>query len=159
VKAVDTAEKRITVDVRGRTMTVDASSDKVGFRRYAPDSIHFADAKPSEFAAIKVGDQLRALGDKDAEGTKIKGEEILFGTFRNIAAQIVSIDPATNEIKVTDLDAKKPLVIVVAPDSNMRKMPEMMAQMMAARNQRLQAGGGTPGGAGVGPAAQGGAAR
>ena len=33
-------------------------------RRYAPDSIKFGDAKPSSFGELKVGDQLRALGDR-----------------------------------------------------------------------------------------------
>ena len=39
-------------------------TDKTEMRRYAPDSIKFADAKPSKFTELKVGDQLSALGDR-----------------------------------------------------------------------------------------------
>ena len=62
------------------------------FRRYAPDSVRFSDAKPGSFADLKVGDQLRVLGEKNADGTRIKAEAIVSGSFRNIAGVIKSID-------------------------------------------------------------------
>src|SRR6185295_12013889 len=44
-------------------------SDNLDMRRYAPDSIKFSDAKPNKFEELKVGDQVRALGNKSADGT------------------------------------------------------------------------------------------
>ena len=55
------AEKKATVTV----------SDGTGFRRYAPDSVKFADAKKSSLAEVNVGDQLRARGQKSEDGLKV----------------------------------------------------------------------------------------
>ena len=35
--------------------------------------------------AIHVGDQLRARGTKNADGTEMDAEEVVSGTFRNIS--------------------------------------------------------------------------
>jgi Cu/Ag efflux protein CusF len=143
VKAVDAAAGKIEIEVRSgmpgtppKAMTVQAS-EKTTVRRYAPDSVRFADASPSKLAEIRVGDQLRARGEKSADGNRLTADEIVSGTFRNIAATIVSIDTASNTLTVTDLDAKKPLKVRVQPDSSLRRMPEMMARFLA---MRLNAG-------------------
>lgn len=117
-------------------------------RRYAPDSIKFEDAKPSTLAEIRTGDQVRALGDKSPDGTKMTAEEIVSGSFKEIAATIISIDPSANEMKVTDLATKKPVTVKINPESNLRKLPAQMAQMLAARNRPPEADGrgGRPGG-------------
>lgn len=145
VKAVDTAAGKIEIEVRSgmpgappKPMTVQAS-EKTIVRRYAPDSIRFADASPSKVAEIRVGDQLRARGEKSPDGNRLTADEIVSGTFRNIAATVVSIDIAANTIAVNDLDAKKPLTVKLQPDSSLRRMPEMMARFLA---MRLNAGDG-----------------
>ncbi len=104
-------------------------------RRYAPDSIQFADAKPSTLAEIKTGDQVRALGDKSEDGTKMTAKAIVSGSFKEIAATIVSIDAANHSMLVTDLANKKRVTVKINPDSNVRKLPAQMAQMLAARNR------------------------
>ena len=63
------------------------------FRRYAPDSVKFADALPSSFAELKVGDQLRSLGNKDAAGTRVEAETIVFGSFVMAGGPVTAIDP------------------------------------------------------------------
>jgi transcription antitermination factor NusG len=103
------------------------------FRRYAPESVRFSDAKPSSFSDLKVGDQVRVLGDKT--GDTVAAEAIVSGVFRNFAATVVSVDANAGEIKVTDLQTKKPVIVKVNSESLTRKMPPMMAQMMAARRQ------------------------
>ena len=51
-----------------------AVTDKVAMKRYAPGSIpKYAEAKPSKFEQVQVGDQLAARGDKSADGTTISG--------------------------------------------------------------------------------------
>ena len=56
-------------------------SDKTEMRRYAPDSIKFSDAKPSTFVELKVGDQLRALGDREPDGTHFTPQKVVTGAF------------------------------------------------------------------------------
>ncbi|HVS83522.1 MAG TPA: hypothetical protein VHE60_17465 [Pyrinomonadaceae bacterium] len=122
-------------------------TDKVLMRRYPPDTIpKYSEAKPSKFEEVKVGDQLRALGDKSADGTHLTAEEVLFGTFKIVGGTVTAIDAATNQIKINELQTKKPLTIIVKPDSVLRRFPENAATMF---------GGMGPGGpgAGAGPGA------
>jgi len=114
-------------------------------RRYAPDSIKFADAKTAKFEELKIGDQLRALGDRNPEGTQFTAQKVVTGAFRNVGGVVTSIDASTGEIKVNDLQTKQPLTIVVKQDSVLRKFPpaDQMGAMMMARGGP----GGAPGGA------------
>jgi hypothetical protein len=131
VTAVDAAAKTVTLKVGARTVTVE-TSDKTEYHQYAPDSARFSDAKPSDFATIKQGDQMRVLGNKSPDGT-VQAEQVVFGAFRQLAATVVSIDAAAGVMTVKDLATKKPLTIKVNSDSTMKKLPEMMAQMLARR--------------------------
>jgi hypothetical protein len=127
-----------------RTLTIQPSA-KTDYRRYSADSARFSDTRPSSISEVKPGDQMRVLGDRSPDGNTISAERIVFGTFRQIAATIKSIDPASGEIKVTDLAGKKPLLLKVSPDSTMRKLPEMQARMLARRYAPGgQAAGGPP---------------
>jgi hypothetical protein len=160
VTAVNPATKEVTVTASTpegpKPLVVEAAGEKVVFRRYAPDSVKFADAKTSSFAELKIGDRLRALGERSADGTRFKPEEIVSGAVRQLVGTVTGIDAATNEIKITTQD-KKPLTIVVNQDSNLRRLPPMMAQMLAARAAGGAAGGGAGNGQGRGAGGGGGA--
>jgi hypothetical protein len=145
VTAIDAAAKSLTIKAGTRTYTVQPT-DKTDYHRYSLDSAKVNDAKASTFPEIKTGDQVNVLGNKTEDGGTIHAESIYAGTFRQIAATIVSIDAATGEMKVTDLATKKPLIIRVNADSTMKKLPEQMAQGLARRYQ----GGGRAGGDGAG---------
>jgi hypothetical protein len=132
VTTIDSAAKTLAIKSGSRNFTVQAS-DKTTYHRYSPDSAQFADAKPSALAEIKVGDQLRVLGNKGEDGTSIQAEKIVSGSFRQIAATITAINPATGELTVKDLATKKPLTIKIDPTSMMRKLPEQAARMLARR--------------------------
>src|SRR5689334_962904 len=112
VSAVDPAAKTITLKAGARSYTVQLG-DKTVVRRYSADSAKPADAKASTLAEVHVGDQANVLGNKNADS--IAAEMVYAGAFRQIAATINSIDPATGEMKVTDLLTKKPLIIRVTP--------------------------------------------
>ncbi|MBV9211034.1 MAG: hypothetical protein JOZ52_10415, partial [Acidobacteria bacterium] len=140
-----------------RPITISAS-DKAVFRRYAPDSVKFSDAKPSSFSELKVGDQLRALGDRSADGTHFAPEEIVSGSFRMVGGTITAINAAKNEITINNLQTSQPVTIVVNKDSLMRRIPPEMAAMIAQRQAQQGAGGGAPAGGGGRPPAQGGGA-
>ena len=99
------------------------------FRRYS-GSVKFKDARISSFAELKVGDQLRALGEKNADGTRYVAQEIVSGTFRTIAGKIVSVDPATREVKITDAQTQKPLSVVVIDDSMLRRLSPDLVKLL-----------------------------
>ena len=81
----------------------------------------------------KLGDQLRARGDRNPDGTELNAQEIVSGSFRNIAGTVISTDAAANTLTVTDLKTKKPVTVKLTQDSQFRKLPAMMAQIIAAR--------------------------
>jgi Domain of unknown function (DUF5666) len=162
VTALDAAAKTATIKVGQRTLTVQPS-EKTAILHYSLDSARFNDAKPGTFAEIKVGDQMRVLGNKTEDGATILAEKILSGTFRQLAATITSINAQTGEILVKDLATKKPLTIKVETDSTMRKLSDTMAAMLARRynpSGQQGAGGGAGSGRGTGgpPAGAGGGA-
>ena len=152
VMLVNASTKEITINTHGRdakTVVVDASA--AGFRRYAPDSVRFADTKPSSLADVQTGDTIRALGDKNEDGTRFKAEELVSGSFQTIAAVVVSADPSSGEVRVTDLQTKKPVIVKTNPSSMLRRLDERTAGMLA-RRMRGDAGGGPGGPGGPSPA-------
>lgn len=156
VMLVNTSTKEITINTHGRdakSVVIDASG--TAFRSYAPDSVRFADTKPSSFANVQPGDTIRALGDKNEDGTRFKAEELVSGSFQTIAAMVVSVDPASGEVKVTDLQTKKPVTVKTNQSSMLRRLDERTAGMLA-RRMRGDAGGpggpSGPGGPGAAPA-------
>jgi len=136
VKAIDPASGTVTLSTgaagSGKTITVRVSKETI-VRRYAPESVRFQDAKPATVEQIKSGDQLRARGALSAEGTELSAEEIVFGSFRNIAGTVTAIDSADNTLSVMDLITKKPVNVKITADSQLRKVPPMVAQRIAIR--------------------------
>jgi hypothetical protein len=149
VKAVDSAAGTATISVSGfggsKTVVVHASK-ATGIRRYAPDSMKFDDAKPSTLQEIQPGDQLRARGNRSADGTELVAEEIVTGSFRSVAGIVNSVDASAGTINVQDLVSKKAVQIKVTPDSQLHQLPPEFAQRIAMRLKAAMAG--TTGGAG-----------
>jgi co-chaperonin GroES (HSP10) len=115
-----------------KSVTIHVSKSTI-FRRYSPDSVKFDDAKPSTLDQIHAGDQLRGRGVRSADGTELTAEDVVSGTFRNIAGTVASIDAGNNTISVMDLATKKPLTLTIAMDSQLRKLPAAVAQRIALR--------------------------
>lgn len=157
ITALKPETKEITISSRSgaaQQSIVIPVSEKVEMRRYAPDSIKFADAKVAKFEDLKVGDQLRALGDRDPAGTQFTAEKIVTGSFRNVAGVVTAVDATTGELKINDMTTKQPLTIVVKQDAVLRKFPsaDQMGGMMMARGGPGGAPpGGAPSGAGQSP--------
>ena len=144
VTAVNPAAKTIVIRAGRGQYTVEAAA-VTELLRYAPDSAKLADAKPGTLGDIRVGDELHVLGDKNADGTAIKAEKVVSGSFRQIAAMIDAVDVAGGTLRVKDLAAKKAplLVLKIAPDTVIRKLPEQMAAFLARRyNSSAAAGAG-----------------
>jgi hypothetical protein len=163
VSAVDPATGTITISTgtgaTAKTVAIHTTKYTV-LRRYAPDSVQFDDAKPASLDQIKPGDQARARGTTSADGSEFAADEIVSGTFRNLAGIITAIDASAQAITLTDLISKKPVVVKITAQSQLRKIPAQMAQMIAFRLKGAGAGAGAAGSAaGAGGASgQGGAA-
>jgi hypothetical protein len=146
VSAVNAETKEITINTRTpegpKPVVIAAGGPAVRLRRYAPDSIKFADAKPSTFEEVKAGDQLRAKGERTADGSRLTAEEVVTGSFRTTLGTVKAVDAAKNEITIEQASDKKALTVVVRPDSVLKQFPADLATMM---------GGGAPGGPGGAP--------
>ena len=165
VKSVDSGAGTVTIG----TMTAAGNKDVVVqiakatvLRRYAPDSIKFDDAKASTLAEIHPGDQLRARGTRSADGATFAADEVVTGAFRNISGLISEVNAGGGTLTLTDLATKKTVEVKVTADSQLRKLPQPMAQRIAMRLKGMtpegaQSANGTngsagPGNAGPGPA-------
>ena len=136
VNAVDPTAGTLTISVTtlaGSKKVLIQTSKKTIVRHYAQNSVKFDDAKPSKLADIHPGDQLRARGNKNADGTEFTAEEVVSGSFRNIAGTVTATNAADNSITVMDLLTKKSVVVKVTADSQLRKLPQMVAQRIAMR--------------------------
>lgn len=111
------------------TVTIDG---RTKFKRYAPDSVKFADAKSSSLQEVTVGDQLRARGQKSEDGQKVAAEEVVFGTFLTKAGSITAINTEAKEITMKELGTGKPLVVKLTSDSQLKKMPDSFGGMFGA---------------------------
>lgn len=151
VSAVNAETKEITINTRTpegpKPVVINAGGPSVKLRRYAPDSIKFADAKPSTFEEVKAGDQLRAKGDRSEDGSKLTAEEVVTGSFRTTLGTVKAVDAAKNEITIEQQD-KKVLTVVVRPDSMLKQVPADMASMLSGGGAAGMGGHGAPAGGG-----------
>ena len=136
VSSVDSASSVINVSLPSagekKTVSVHLSKDTI-LRRYALDSVKFDDAKPAPLDQIKPGDQLRARGTRSADGAGFTADEIVSGTFRNIAGTISAIDASAGTITFQDLLSKKSVTVRITSESQLRKLAPPMAQRIAMR--------------------------
>lgn len=125
ITALNADKKEISVQSRSRegvgTITIQAS-DSTKFFRYAPDSLDIKNASRSSFAGLKAGDQLRALGETDANGTRFNADEIISGLIGRTGGQVTAINPAANEITVKNIQTGQTMTVAVGPNSMLRRV-------------------------------------
>ena len=105
-----------------------------------------------------MGDQVRALGEKSADGARFAAEQVVSGSFRTVGGTVKAVSPDTHEIKIEVLGSKQQLTVVINSDSMMRRIPPQIAMFIGRAAQGGGAGGaGGPGGPapGGGPQASG----
>ena len=102
-----------------------AVTGKTKVRRYAPDSVKFADAVASSVAEIAAGDQLQARGKKSGDGSRITAADVVFGTFLTKLGEVMAVHPERHEIEIQDLMDKTPLVVRISPDTRLKTIPGM----------------------------------
>ena len=144
VESVDAASGDLVLTsgagVLAKTITVHTTKATI-LKRYAPASVRYDEALIEPIDAINAGDQLRARGEKNANGTEIAAEEVISGYFRNIAGTITSLNAAGASLVVKDLATKQQITIHITAETQMRRLPEMMARMLAMRLKGTTGGG------------------
>jgi len=144
VKSVDPALGSIEIASGAKSVTVRVTPQTI-VRRYSGDSVRFADAKVSTIAEIHKGDQLRVRGTKTADGTVITADELVTGMFKNYSGLLSATDATAGTVTLKDLKTGKTVTVAVGPNSDVRRIPPMLAERVAARMK-----GGAPGGAPMG---------
>lgn len=145
VASVNTQTNQVTVEVRGLTGTTNlvlTPKPNANFKRYAPNSIRFDEAKDSNLEEIKAGDMLRALGDKSSDGASFAAEQIVTGAFQTVAGTVKSVDAEKNEVVITDLNTKKEVTVMLTGAVLLKKFPAEQAERMAGMQMAMNGGGG-----------------
>jgi hypothetical protein len=152
VASVDQAAGKLNITERtasgAKPVTV-TTAQTTEFTRYSPVTPNTPVA--SELMQIQPGDHVRIIGTKSEDGSAIAAEKIYSGAFRTINGTIDSISPDGKSITVKDLATKRPVEVTLNDQTEIRKLPPMLAMMLARRfnpNFRRGQGGAGPQGAG-----------
>jgi hypothetical protein len=140
VVSVDAARKLIVVQARGRegaeAVTVDASG-AARILRYAPDSMRPADAVAGSLADVRAGDNVRATGERSADGATFKAEEVLTGSFTRFAATVTSVDAAAGSLVVKEEQTGQAVTLAFGARSSLRRVTPEFEQAVAERAERF----------------------
>lgn len=145
ITAIKPETKEITVlartpDGQGRQVTINAGGPQVRFLRIAPDSLSLKDAVPGSFAALQLGDQLRATGERSADGAHFTAEEIVSGSILRVGGTVAGVNAAANEITLNAQPGGQPVTVTVGQRSQLRRIPAETARTFE-RERAAQAGG------------------
>jgi Cu/Ag efflux protein CusF len=145
VVSVDAAKRQVVVQTRGgregqEPVTVDVSG-AARVLRYAPDSMRPADAVAGSLADVRVGENIRATGERSADGATFKAEEVLTGSFARFVGSVASADAQRNELVVKTDDGGSVRLSFGARSSLRRITPEFeqaLAKQRAEAEQRRE---------------------
>lgn len=137
VTAIDAGTGQVTLKA-GRAadapaLTLATAGRAVAFRRYAPDSVKFSDARPSSLDELRVGDEVRALGARDTASGGVLAEQVVFGSFRVVSGAIKSVDAAHATLVLRDDESQSDITVAVGPDARVRRLPPEVAARLAGR--------------------------
>jgi hypothetical protein len=146
VTRVDPARREIVVQSRTREGSEDVTITAAGdarFMRFAPDSIRPADARQSTLGELRVGDQLRATGERSGDGTRFAAQEIISGTFARVAGQVASVDAGRGEVTVKSEQTGETFTVNVGRNSVLKRVSaeasEAFEQRRGARREERRA--------------------
>ena len=139
ITALNPEKKEISVQSRSRegvgTITI-LAPEGTRFFRYAPDSMDIKDASRSSFAGLKVGDQLRALGDTNEDGTRFTANEIISGLTARSGGQVTAVNPGSNEVTIKNNQGQTITVAFGARSTLRRVSAQDVASLEASRPAR-----------------------
>jgi hypothetical protein len=136
VKSVDAAAKHVVISARGgfgppKDVTLDATGT-VEYLRFSLDTGKY-EPSTAGLTPIQTGDMVRVIGQKNADQTEIKLEGIESATLRSLPITVRSVDTAAGTIAATDLTTKKPITISVKADTQLKRLDDQTALLMARR--------------------------
>jgi hypothetical protein len=147
VLAVSPDKKEISLQSRSREGTgpiTVVTTDATRVFRYAPDSLNIAHASRSSLSELRAGDQLRALGERNQDGTRFTAEEIIAGSITRTGGEVISVDSTRNELKIKNTQGQT-VTVALGPRSSLRRVTPEMAASFAARQPRERRRGDQPG--------------
>jgi Cu/Ag efflux protein CusF len=157
VVRVDEAGRRLIFLARGAEAKewTAAVPESVEILRYAEDSIRFADARRAGLSDVRVGDQVRVLGERDEAAAAVTAARVLAGSFRTLGGEITRVDVETGIVTLRDVQNRETVTLRVNGGANLRRMPGMggsgggrPGMAMGMGMGMMRAGGGGPGGEG-----------
>ena len=134
VTLVDPASGKIGATVKtpeGAKGIAIQTTAQTEFTRYAPENPKTP--APSQIGQIQIGDQVRVIGEASADGAAIAARRVYSGAFRTISGTITAVGSDGKSVTVKDLASKKPVQISLQEEAAVRKLPPMMAMMLARR--------------------------
>jgi hypothetical protein len=145
VVAIDVAQRQLTVEARSRegaeTLSVLVPGN-ARLRRYAPGSLRPADAVTSSFAAIRVGDQVRILGNREA--SRLTAEEIISGRIARLNGVVEGVDASRREVTVKDNRMDRTVTVALGSNATLRRVPAEIAETLRQRGEGRRAAGERP---------------
>lgn len=131
VSAVDAGAHTVTVNVRSAegtkpvTLTTTAATQ---FTRYSPEDPRTP--APAQLTDLQPGDVVRVIGQRSGDGSAIAAQKIYLAP-RQLPAVVVSVSAANNTLIVKDLRNKHRMSIVVNSQTEIRKLSQQSAHMLA----------------------------
>ena len=137
VTAVNKDKHELTVQTRGQNGP-DTVTVTVKVSRYAPDSLRAEDARPGSFSDIRVGDQIRVLGNRSSNGSNVTAEEILSGSVVRAFGTVTDINAAANEVSIKNDQSGQIFTVILGKNSVIKRLPPEVAQNLEQRREQRQ---------------------
>lgn len=133
VTAVDASAHSLNVSARTpegpKPLTVSAANAQ--FTRYAPETPNTP--VPSQLTDIQPGDQIRIIGDMNADGSTMTAQRIYSSSFRTVVGTVSSVAPDGKEITIKNLQTKQAMTVKLSDAASIHRLPPMVAYMLARR--------------------------
>jgi hypothetical protein len=143
ITSLNAGRREITVEARGReggqSVTVALASDAARIRRFAPDSLNPADAVTASFADLRVGDQLRATGERSTDGTRFTAEEIVSGSILRLGGTVTAVNASSGEITVKAEQTGQTHTVAIGRRSMLRRIPQEVSDSLGQQDEQRRA--------------------
>jgi hypothetical protein len=143
---INAAQRQLSVETRSRDgieKLIVLVPAQARLRRYAPGSLRPADAVASSFQNIRVGDQVRILGERN--GPQLTAEEIIYGRIARLNGVVEAVDAARREVTVKDNRTGQMVSVTLGANTTLRRLPSEFAEGLRQRGEGRRGGSGQPG--------------
>lgn len=139
VTAINTENKEITIQTRRsgavETITI-APAENIKFMRYSADSLKVSNAVAGSFADMRVGDFVRIVGDRSADGLRVKAEEVISGAFARMVGTVSQINPNRSEVVVKNAQTGQLMTVALGKNTTIRRIPSEVAKILKTRFEK-----------------------